>query len=138
VRIFLLIVGWVSLALGTIGLFLPVLPTTPFVLLAAACFMKSSDRLHKWLVEHPIFGTHIADYLAGEGLTRKTKAVAISTLWGSVAVSTVFFVPHLLADVIVVAIAASVTVYLLRLPTCTDASCDTLVGESDAEPREDQ
>jgi uncharacterized membrane protein YbaN (DUF454 family) len=119
-RIVLLTIGWISLGLGAIGLFVPVLPTTPFVLLAAACFLRSSERLHRWLVEHPTFGTHIADYLEGKGLTRRTKIVALATLWGSVAVSTIFFVPLPIADAIIVAIAAGVTIYLLNLPTSSD------------------
>ena len=123
-RLFLLVVGWISLALGTVGLFVPILPTTPFVLLAAACFLRSSERLHAWLVGHPTFGTHIADYLSGRGLTRKTKIVAIGTLWASVTVSTVFFVPLLVADVIIGMVAVGVTIYLLQLPTCADASCE--------------
>jgi uncharacterized membrane protein YbaN (DUF454 family) len=129
-RVFLLTVGWISLGLGAIGLFVPVLPTTPFVLLSAACFLRSSERLHTWLIEHPTFGSHIADYLAGKGLTRKTKVVALTTLWLSVGISVYFFVPHAVADVIIVVIAAAVTVYILRLPTCTDASCDTGDGET--------
>lgn len=124
-RIVLLTIGWISLGLGAIGLFVPVLPTTPFVLLAAACFLRSSERLHRWLVEHPTFGTHIADYLEGKGLTRRTKVVALATLWGSVAVSAVFFVPLPIADAIIVVIAAGVTIYLLNLPTSTDENADS-------------
>ena len=125
-RIVLLAIGWVSLGLGAIGLFVPVLPTTPFVLLSAACFLRSSHRLHRWLVGHPVFGVHIEEYLAGRGLTRKTKIVALSTLWGSVLLSTILFVPLLVADLIIYAIALGVTIYILRLPTCSTASCDVI------------
>ena len=130
-KIFLLAVGWISLGLGAIGLFIPVLPTTPFVLLSAACFLRSSERLHGWLVDHPVFGVHIEEYLAGRGLTRKTKVIAIGTLWGSVIVSTVFFVPCLWPTSSSALIAAAVTVYLLRLPTCADASCETFAEKDD-------
>ena len=123
-RYVLLALGWLFLGLGALGLFLPVLPTTPFVLLAAACFLRSSERLHRWLVEHPTFGVHIGDYLEGKGLQRRTKVVALVTLWASVSFSTVFFVPLPVADIIIVAIAAAVTVYILRLPTC-DPEDDT-------------
>jgi uncharacterized membrane protein YbaN (DUF454 family) len=68
-------------------------------------------------VAHPIFGAQIADYLAGKGLRRRTKVVAIATLWASIIASAVYFVPYLVVDVLMVAIAAWVTVYLLRLPT---------------------
>ena len=118
-RYMLLAFGWISLGLGTLGLMLPILPTTPFVLLAAACFLRSSERLHSWLVAHPVFGKQIIDYLDGKGLKRKTKFVAISTLWASIIASAIFFVPFLIADMAMILVAVGVTVYLLRLPTVT-------------------
>jgi hypothetical protein len=118
VRYALLGCGWVALGLGALGLLVPVLPTAPFVLLAAACFMRSSERLHDWLVQHPTFGVHIRDYLAGRGLRLRTKVVALVTLWGSVTVSVIAFVPIHYADVAIVLIAAAVSVYLIRLPVC--------------------
>lgn len=120
-RHLLLACGWAFLGLGALGLALPVLPTAPFVLLAAACFMRSSERLHGWLVGHQVFGRHIRDYLAGRGLQSRTKTVALTTLWASVLASVVFVVPHLAVDLLLIAIAAAVSVYLLRLPTCPPA-----------------
>ncbi len=117
-RHILLACGWLALGLGALGLAIPVLPTAPFVLLAAACFLRSSERLHGWLVSHPVFGHHIEDYLAGRGLRVRTKVVALTTLWASVLLSVLVFVPLLAADVAIVAIALAVTVYILRLPTC--------------------
>lgn len=115
----LLAAGWASLGLGALGLAVPVLPTAPFVLLAAACFMRSSERLHAWVVSHPLFGHHIEDYLAGRGLRARTKAVALTTLWGSVIASVVLWVPLLVIDLAIVATAAAVSAYVLRLPTCS-------------------
>ncbi|MDP2183124.1 MAG: YbaN family protein [Actinomycetota bacterium] len=109
--------GWFFLGLGALGMALPVLPTTPFVLLAAACFLRSSERLHAWLVGHPVFGPQIADYLEGKGLRRRTKFVAVLTLWASMIASAVLFVPLLVGDVAMLLTAAGVTIYLLRLPT---------------------
>lgn len=113
----LLACGWLFLGLGTLGLALPVLPTTPFVLLAAACFLRSSERLHSWLVAHPVFGPQVADYLDGKGLKRRVKFVAISMLWTSVIGSAAFIVPFFVADMAMILVAAGVTVYLLRQPT---------------------
>ncbi len=117
-RHLLLTCGWLSLGVGALGLLVPVLPTAPFVLLAAACFLRSSERLHHWLISHPTFGCHVEDYLAGRGLQARTKVVALTTLWMSVLASAYFFVPLLAVDLLLIAIAASVSVYLLRLPTC--------------------
>ena len=113
----LLVCGWTSLAFGVVGLVVPVLPTVPFVLLAAACFVRGSERSHRWLVTHPLFGRHIADFEAGRGIARRAKVVALVTLWASVLLSVVVFVPLLAADVAMLAVAAAVTIYIVRLPT---------------------
>jgi len=113
----LLACGWIALGLAVVGIVLPVLPTVPFVLLAAACFLRGSERWHTWLVSHPVFGPHLSDYLAGLGLKPRTKVVALITLWASVLLSVVALVPWLAFDVLLVLVAAGVSVYLLRLPT---------------------
>ncbi|MEK9767049.1 MAG: YbaN family protein, partial [Thalassolituus sp.] len=59
VRILVLLVGWLSVALGFIGIFLPVLPTTPFLLLAAACFVRTSPKFYQWLIDHPRLGKYL-------------------------------------------------------------------------------
>lgn len=117
-RYLLLACGWASLGLGALGIVVPVLPTVPFLLLAAACFMRSSSRWHGWLVSHPVFGRHIDDYLARGCLAARTKVVALTTLWASVLLSVLAFVPLLPIDLLLLAIAAAVSVYLLRIPTC--------------------
>ena len=117
-RHILLACGWLALGLGAVGMFVPILPTAPLVLLAAACFMRSSESLHAWLVEHPRFGPHISDYLAGRGIRRRAKVLAVVTLWASVALSSAYLVPVPFARVAIVVIAAAVTVYLLAMPTC--------------------
>lgn len=116
-RYLILAFGWIFLGLAVIGMLLPVIPTTPFLLLAAACFMRSSERLHRWLLSHPRYGPLIADYLEGRGLTVTTKVVSIGTMWLSIVAGIVFFVPYPVADLLMLAVAISVTAYLLQLPT---------------------
>jgi len=116
-RLALMGCGWLALGLGVVGMVLPILPTAPFVLLAAACFMRSSRRLHAKLVEHPALGIHVRDYLAGRGLQRRTKVAAFASLWVSVSVSVTLFTPRAVS-VALVTIAALVTLYIARLPTC--------------------
>lgn len=116
-RYLLLACGWLFVGLGAIGMLLPIIPTVPFLLLAAACFARSSGRLHRWLLDHPTFGPLLRDYEAGLGLSAKAKAVSITTMWISIGVSTVFFVPYLVADVIMLAAAVAATIYLLLIPT---------------------
>ncbi len=115
-RYVLLAVGWLSVALGMIGIFLPVLPTTPFLLLAAACFARSSPRFYHWLVEHPRLGPWIRDYLEGNGIPLKGKVYAIVSMWISILFSC-YLVPLMWARGFMLTSAVLVTVYILRQKT---------------------
>lgn len=111
------IFGWFSLVMGVIGIFLPLLPTTPFILLAAACFARSSPRFYAWITSHHRYGPMIANYLAGRGLPVKAKVMAISLLWISVSF-TLFIVSLLWAKLAMLATALAVSLYIIwRLPT---------------------
>ena len=116
-------IGWLSVALGVIGIFLPVLPTTPFLLLAAACFARSSPRFYHWLVEHPRLGPWIRDYLNGEGIPLKGKVYAIGLMWASIGLSC-YLVPLFWARVFMLTSAVLVTVYILRQKTLPKAPQD--------------
>ncbi|SDU29243.1 YbaN family protein [Geopseudomonas guangdongensis] len=115
-RWLLLGIGWASVALGIAGIFLPVLPTTPFLLLAAACFVRSSRRFYLWLVGHPRLGPWICDYLDGEGIPLKGKVYAIGLMWASILLSC-YLVPLLPARVFMLGSASLVTLYILRQKT---------------------
>lgn len=79
-RIFWLILGVLSLALGVVGVVLPLLPTVPFMLLAAFCFARSSDRLHDWLISHPSFGPPIADWRRNGAIQKRVKWIATASI----------------------------------------------------------
>jgi uncharacterized membrane protein YbaN (DUF454 family) len=118
VRILLMAVGSVSLFLGAVGIFLPIIPTTPFLLLAAACYLRSSERMHKWLLNNRWFGEYIKNYQAGRGIPLKTKVVAITALWITILYS-MFYIVHeiLVMQVVLLVIAVGVSVHLIRIPT---------------------
>lgn len=116
VRFLLQGIGWLSVALGVVGIFLPVLPTTPFLLLAAACFARSSPRFYHWLVDHPRLGPWIRDYLQGNGIPLKGKVYAIGLMWLSIGFSC-WLVPLVWARGFMLISAALVTVYILRQKT---------------------
>ncbi|WP_217477160.1 YbaN family protein [Stutzerimonas stutzeri] len=116
VRYVLLGVGWLSVVLGVVGIFLPVLPTTPFLLLAAACFVRSSRRFYNWLVMHPRLGPWFRDYLEGNGVPLKGKIYSIVAMWLSISLSC-WLVPMPWARIGMLTSATLVTVYILRLKT---------------------
>lgn len=108
--------GCLSVVLGVIGIFLPVLPTTPFLLLAAACFARSSKRFYLWLVLHPKLGPWIRDYLDGQGLPLKGKVWALVLMWASISVS-MWVVPLAWVRVFLLICAIGVTAYILKQKT---------------------
>jgi len=77
----------VSVAVGVLGVVVPLLPTTPFLLLAAWCFARSSERLHRWLVCHPRLGQYVVGFLYGGGMSRRAKATALAVLWSGIVAS---------------------------------------------------
>ena len=116
-RVLLLGLGHVSVGLGVIGIFLPLLPTTPFLLLAAWCYSKSSERFHSWLLTNKWFGDYIRNYQEGKGIPLKTKLYAISFLWATILFSAFFIVHNLLVRVVLLVIAAVVSCHILMIKT---------------------
>lgn len=82
-RIILVIIGCVSLILGLLGIFLPVLPTTPFLLLSAAVWVKASPRLYTWLINHRVFGEYIRNFRENRALPLRVKIISVSLLWAT-------------------------------------------------------
>lgn len=116
-RFILYVAGWISLILAGIGIIFPLLPTTPFLLLATVCFMRSSPKLHTWLTEHPKFGPPICNFFAGKGVSAKHKAIALVTMWASLLISAFWALGFLWAKILLPAIGVAVSIYLLKLPT---------------------
>lgn len=115
IRIALLAVGMVSVILGVLGIFLPVLPTTPFLLLAAACYVRSSERFYQWLISHPKLSQYILAYIDGSGLPRRAKIYTIAMLWLTMSLS-LFLIPLWPVRAVMVIVGLSVSIYIWRLP----------------------
>jgi uncharacterized membrane protein YbaN (DUF454 family) len=116
-RWLLMTIGIMAVGLGTAGIFLPLLPTTPFLLLAAACFFRSSDRLYQWLIHNRWFGSHIRNYREHRALPLRAKVIALILLWTTMTYSIFFLVTNKALQVLLLLIAAIVTIYLFSLKT---------------------
>lgn len=111
--------GFVSLSAGVVGVFLPILPTTPFLLLAAACFLRSSRRLYTWITRQKILGPYIENWTRYRAITLPAKIASIAVLW-AVLVSTILFaLSSPFMRVLLVLVGIGVTVHLLFLKTLT-------------------
>ena len=109
-------IGLVSTGLAVLGIFLPLLPTVPLLLLAAACFARSSERFHSWLLQHPHLGPMIRGYLEGQGIPLRSKIFTIALLWLTISVSVLLLTTPLWVKITLLAIGSAVTIYLLQLP----------------------
>ena len=116
-NIFLTIIGLISLGLGILGAFLPVLPTTPFLLLASVLFLRSNKRLYEWLMNHPKLGTYISNFLEHKAIPLRVKIVSVSTLWITLLYCAIFVAGHWALRTLFIAIAVGVTVHILSYRT---------------------
>jgi hypothetical protein len=107
--------GTLSTGLGIIGIFVPILPTTPFLLLAAACYMRSSERFYQWLINNRIFGVYVRNYIEGRGMPARIKVLTILLLWLSIALTIAFGVQDVAIRIVLVCIAIGVTVHIVLI-----------------------
>ncbi|MDP2807758.1 MAG: GNAT family N-acetyltransferase [bacterium] len=129
--------GLVSLGLGVIGIFLPLLPTTPFLLLSAFCFVRSSPRLYDWLTGHRVFGAYIHDYLKYRAVPLKTKIFAVILLWAAIGVS-IFILPNMIVKIVLASVALGISIHILSLKTRRPGKGDEMTGLTfrEIEPRD--
>ncbi len=129
----LVTIGTIAIGLGVIGIFVPLLPTTPFLLLAAACFARSSESLYTWLIGHRWFGGYIRHYHEHKAITLRAKVVALAFLWGVMGYTAFGTVTTWWVRVLLGAIAIGVTIHLLRLKTLTREMLNQLQATPETE-----
>jgi uncharacterized membrane protein YbaN (DUF454 family) len=108
--------GSISLALGILGMVLPVLPTTPFLLLAVACYCRSSERMYGWMLSNKMFGRYISNYRAGRGVPPKVKVLTLGVLWLAIGYS-LYAVSFLPVQIALLAVAVVVSAHVIMLPS---------------------
>jgi uncharacterized membrane protein YbaN (DUF454 family) len=111
--------GTLCVALGVLGIFLPLLPTTVFLLLAAACYARSSDRFYRRLVGSRWLGSYVRNHREGRGMTRAQKTSTLLLLWAGIGATMAWTVDALWLRLLLAAIAVGVTVHVVRLPAFT-------------------
>ena len=117
VRILLLVCGFLFTFLAFLGALLPLLPTTPFLIVAAACFFRSSVRFYNWIMFNRLFGHYLQDYQSGRGIAVHVKITALAFMWISTLVSIFVFVPWLWLKIVLLVISTAVTIHVLMIRT---------------------
>ncbi len=113
----LILAGNFFVALGLLGILFPLLPTTPFLLLAAACFLRSSERFYNWLMNNKLLGNYIKNYTEKKSIPLKVKVLSLSFLWLTIGYSVFFVVNICLLRVILILVAIGVTIHGLSIRT---------------------
>ena len=116
-KILLTILGLISLGLGILGAFLPVLPTTPLLLLAAFLFLRSNQRLYDWLMNHPKMGPYITNFIKHKAIPLRVKVIAVSTLWLTLLYCAVFVAEHWVLRGFFIMLAICITWHILSYKT---------------------
>jgi uncharacterized membrane protein YbaN (DUF454 family) len=122
-RYLLVIAGTIFLGFGVIGIFLPILPTTPFLLLAAACYARSSQRFYNWLMSNKWFGNYIKNYHEGRGVPLNFKIFSITLLWTTILISIFIIIKNFWIELILIIIAIGVTIHILTIKTLKQKKC---------------
>lgn len=116
-KIILAALGLLSLGLGILGIFLPVLPTTPLLLLSAALFLRSSRPLYDWLMNHPKLGPYIRNFMEHKSIPLKIKIISVSMLWITLINCAVFVAEHWAFRAFFILLAAAITAHILSYKT---------------------
>ena len=113
----LIVSGTFFLLIGLIGIIIPILPTTPFLLLSAACYARGSKKFYNWLINNKWLGEYIKNYHQGRGIPINVKILTIAFLWVTILFSTFIIITNCLIQIILIIIAIAVTIHILTIKT---------------------
>jgi uncharacterized protein len=117
VKALLITIGTLSIGLGVIGIVVPLLPTTPLILLGAVCYLRSSEKLYHKLIKNKWLGAYIKDFHEKKGISRKNKLVSLCLMWLSISGTVLFSDVSILVGSILIIIAVTVSAYILSFET---------------------
>lgn len=117
IRYLCVVSGVLSCVLGVIGIFVPLLPTTPFLLLSAALLFRSSPRLYQRLLDHPLMGPYIRNFREHKAIPLRVKIVSVCLVWLTILYAVFFLIDHRVLEMLVLLLAAGITIYILRFKT---------------------
>lgn len=140
VRVLLIACGTLCVAVGILGMFVPVLPTTPFLLLAAICYARSSDRFYRWLLNNRWFGEYLRNYREGRGIPLREKTLTVLALWLTMGFTILFVVSAWWGQLALLGVAVGVTIHLAWVKTL-ERGANTPPAKnaiSSEKPRQDQ
>lgn len=113
------ILGFIVMCVGLVGIIVPGLPTTPLMILAAACFAKSSQKFYDWIIYNKLFGHHVKNYREGKGIPKKSKPIILGTMWVFVLFAVLIAIPDSApeaAKIATLVLAGIGTIFILRIP----------------------
>ncbi len=127
----LIVAGTISTAIGILGIVVPILPTTPFLLLADACYIRSSKRFYRWLINNRLFGTYIRNYIEGRGMPLRIKVPTLILLWTTIGISACIVTQNMVVRIVLVLIAIGVTFHIIHIRARKKVSRDVKAGAID-------
>ena len=122
------VIGLISMIVGLVGIPVPGLPTTPLMILAAACFAKSSQRFYDWIINNKMFGEHVKNYREGNGIPKRSKPIILGTMWIFVLFAVLIAIPDDAPDIsksTTLLLAAVGTIFILRIPSLESLDSET-------------
>ncbi len=117
IKYLLIALGWVSVCLAILGVFLPILPTTPFVLLASYLFYRSSPKARQWLLQHRYFGVILKSYYEHRSIPLRIKIISLSILWVTMMINILFLIPLWWVNVLLLCVSVGVTIHIVKFKT---------------------
>ena len=113
----LIILGSISLVLGVIGIFLPLLPTTPFLLLTAALYVRSSENLYQWLIHQKYLGTYIRNYREHKAIPLRAKIISVTLVWATLLYCAIFISENIYLSIALLVLATAISWHILSYKT---------------------